>query len=129
MPPSNVTTRPSPTVVSKDAQFTVVHAGPSEDAATGDVRGRITDQHDQPAAGATVVATSELLTDEQVVIADDNGRWYFTKLRPGKYTLVFYYDNGVFSGNVHVRADSVARVTLDRWKPKPVGEVEVRIKE
>jgi Carboxypeptidase regulatory-like domain len=63
----------------------------------GEVRGRITDWHDEPAVGCTVVAVSPNLVGEQVVITDEHGDYDITKLPPGYYELTMYYDDHMFT--------------------------------
>jgi Carboxypeptidase regulatory-like domain len=70
----------------------------------GEVLGRITDWHDEPAVGCTVVAMSPNLVGEQVVITDEHGDYDITKLPPGYYSLTMYYNDNTF-----VRTDIAMR--------------------
>jgi Carboxypeptidase regulatory-like domain len=70
----------------------------------GEVLGRITDWHDEPAVGCTVVAVSPNLAGEQVVITDEHGDYDITKLPPGYYSLTMYYNDNTF-----VRTDIALR--------------------
>jgi hypothetical protein len=63
----------------------------------GQVFGHITDWHDEPAVGCTVVAVSPNLAGEQAVITDEHGDYRITALPPGYYSLTFYYDDNVFT--------------------------------
>src|SRR5262245_47901742 len=81
-------------------------------AGVGSVRGTIRDKSGGAnAVGATVVATSPALQDEQVVITDDTGQYFLTSLPPGVYTLTVYYTDATFSrGNVLIQVGKEAVV-------------------
>jgi outer membrane receptor protein involved in Fe transport len=94
----------------------------------GSLRGQIRDKaNNEPAVGATVVATSPALQGEQVVLADDTGLYFLTSLPPGAYTLTVYYNDGTFTrGNVTVQIgkEAVVNITVDSTSTngKPKGE-------
>ncbi len=95
----------------------------------GSLRGLIKDKSvGEPAAGATVVATSPALQGEQVVITDETGQYFITSLPPGIYTLTVYYNDATFSrGNVliSVGKEAVVNVSVDSKanEGRPKGEV------
>ncbi len=94
----------------------------------GSVRGIIRDKSNgEPAAGATVVATSPSLQGSQVGLTDDGGQYFITSLPPGLYLLTVYYADATFSrGNVFIQVgkQSVVNVTVDTTAAtgKPRGE-------
>lgn len=98
-------------------------------ATVGSMRGQIRDKAaNEPAIGATVVATSPALQGEQVVITDENGQYFITSLPPGVYTLTVYYNDATFSRSnviVQVGKEAVVNVTVDSGAAsgKPKGEV------
>ena len=98
-------------------------------ATVGSLRGIIRDKaNGEPAAGATVVATSPALQGEQVVITEGDGVYYITSLPPGLYVLTVYYNDATFSrGNVLIQIgkEAVVNVTVDSGASagKPKGEV------
>ncbi|HEX4455855.1 MAG TPA: TonB-dependent receptor [Kofleriaceae bacterium] len=95
----------------------------------GSLRGQIRDKAaNEPAIGATVVATSPALQGEQVVITDDTGQYFITALPPGVYTLTVYYNDVTYSrGNVLVQVgkEVVVNVSVNTADTagKPKGEV------
>jgi len=95
----------------------------------GSLRGQIRDKAaNEPAIGATVVATSPALQGEQVVITDDTGQYFITALPPGVYTLTVYYNDVTYSrGNVLVQVgkEVVVNVSVNTSDAsgKPKGEV------
>jgi len=85
--------------------------------------GQITDgATNEPAIGATVVATSPNLVGEQVVITDDQGTFRIVDLPAGYYRLTIYYNETTTE-----RSDVISReagatnvvVRLDRPPPPP----------
>ncbi len=96
-------------------------------ATVGSLRGLIKDKStNEPALGATVVATSPALVGEQVVLTDADGTYFITALPPGVYTLTVYYENKTFArGNVLVQLgkEAVINITVDpKAEGKPVGK-------
>jgi hypothetical protein len=91
-------------------------------ATVGSLRGVLKDKATgEPAAGATVVATSAAMVGEQVVITDETGAYFLTALPPGTYTLTIYYNNQPFSRpNVLVQLgkEAVVNVTVTSDVPK-----------
>jgi hypothetical protein len=84
----------------------------------GSLRGVLKDKgnKNEPAVGATVVATSPALQGEQVVITDDTGQYFITSLPPGVYTLTVYYNDATYSrGNVLIQIgkEAVVNVSVD----------------
>ncbi|MGE3546915.1 MAG: TonB-dependent receptor, partial [Kofleriaceae bacterium] len=87
-------------------------------ATVGSLRGTIRDKgsNNEPAVGATVVATSPALQGEQVVITEDGGQYFLSSLPPGLYVLTVYYNDATFSrGNVLIQVgkEAVVNVTVD----------------
>jgi outer membrane receptor protein involved in Fe transport len=95
----------------------------------GSMRGQVRDKGaNEPAVGATVVATSPALQGEQVVISDDTGQYFITALPPGVYTLTVYYNDVTYSrGNVLVQVgkEVVVNISVNTADTtgKPKGEV------
>jgi hypothetical protein len=87
------------------------------DVGTGSLRGQVRDAAaNGPAAGATIVATSPAMPNEQVAVADDQGRYSFTELPAGTYTLTTYYDGVAHErGNVLVQRgnEGVVNISVD----------------
>ncbi len=54
---------------------------------TGNIKGVVRDEKNEPIGGVTVVATSPALIGEQVVMTDDKGLFVISNLPPGIYTL------------------------------------------
>jgi hypothetical protein len=83
----------------------------------GSARGVITDKATGgPAVGATVVATSPALVNEQIVLTDGDGQYFLSSLPPGVYTLTIYYLDQQFTrGNVLVQVgkEAVVNVPVD----------------
>ena len=98
-------------------------------ATVGSLRGVLKDKStNEPAVGATVVATSPALVGEQVVITDETGQYFITSLPPGLYTLTIYYNNQPFSRQgvlIQLGKEAVVNVTVDSASAsgKPSGEV------
>jgi carboxypeptidase family protein/TonB-dependent receptor-like protein len=94
---------------------TEVHA--QAGGTTGSIRGQVRDKlNGEPAASATVVATSPALQGEQVVFADDTGLYFLTALPPGEYTLTVYYLDHPFTRNnviIQVGKEAVVNITVD----------------
>jgi hypothetical protein len=97
-------------------------------ATVGSLRGVIRDvgQNREPAAGATVVATSPALQGEQVVITDDTGQYFITSLPSGMYTLTVYYNDATFSrSNVLIQVGKEAVVNVNVNSKAGEGKKEV----
>ncbi|MGE3456824.1 MAG: TonB-dependent receptor, partial [Kofleriaceae bacterium] len=101
-------------------------------ATVGSLRGTIRDKgsNNEPAVGATVVATSPALQGEQVVITEDGGQYFISSLPPGLYVLTVYYNDATFSrGNVLIQVgkEAVVNVTVDTGaaQGRPKGETIV----
>src|SRR5258705_13540890 len=63
----------------------------------GSLRGLIRDKSTgQTAPGATIVATSTALVNEQVALTEENGQYFITSLPPGMYKLTIIYENKTF---------------------------------
>ena len=80
----------------------------------------------EPAVGATVVATSPALQGEQVVITDDTGQYFITALPPGVYTLTVYYNDVTYTRSnvlLQVGQDIVVNVSVNSATNKTKGEV------
>ena len=100
---------------------------PATAAGTG-VRGMLHDKAtNEPAVGATVVASSPAMQGEKVVISDEHGNYAIPDAPPGVYTLTVYYNDSTFSrGNVLVQngKQAVVNVTIDTNEHgHPKGEV------
>ena len=93
----------------------------------GGARGVVRDKATkEPAAGATVVATSPALVGEQVVLTDENGQYFISALPPGVYTLTIEYLGQQFvRGDVLVQVgkEALVNVTVDSSTAR--GEVVV----
>ena len=109
----------------------LIHTGDAyaQSNTAGALRGVIKDKAtNEPAVGATVVATSPSLVGEQVVITDGDGQYFVTSLPPGVYTLTIYYNDKPFSrGNVLIQVgkEAVVNVTVDSAAGKAGGETIV----
>src|SRR5206468_959070 len=56
-------------------------------AQTGSLRGRLTDLHSQPVAGATVVLRNAASGAEARTVTSKDGSYHFASLEPGAYVL------------------------------------------
>ena len=92
-------------------------------ATVGGVRGVVRDKATkEPAAGATVVATSPSLVGEQTAITDETGQYFISALPPGVYTLTIYFGRTFTRGGVLVRVGKEAVVNLDVTSDGATGE-------
>jgi hypothetical protein len=92
----------------------------AQSSTTGAVRGQIKDKaNGETVIGATVVATSNVLQGQQVVITDENGLYFIDSLPPGTYSIsVFYGDDEkpkISRGNVLIQVgkQSVVNIPID----------------
>jgi hypothetical protein len=98
-------------------------------SAVGQLRGVVKDKGtNEPAVGATVVATSPSLQGEQVVITDETGQYFVTSLPAGAYTLTVYYNDATYARSnvlVQVGKEAVINITVNSAESagKPKGEV------
>jgi hypothetical protein len=76
-------------------------ARPGGSPTTGRLEGRAIDDNKEPMIGMTVVLTSPALVGEQVVISDEQGKFFLENLPPGTYQTTYYYNNTSF-GNPKV---------------------------
>jgi hypothetical protein len=124
-PPSNTSVRPSPPERA-GAKLTSETVGPTDDPATGVIVGSIRNHLKEPLIGTVVVATSPVLQGEIVAVADEGGEFELKALAPGRYTLLFYFTDVTYSGEVVVEAGREVHVKLANWNPVPP---EVKIKD
>src|SRR5450755_4694954 len=98
-------------------------------SSVGQLRGVVKDKGtNEPAVGATVVATSPALQGEQVVITDETGQYFVTSLPAGAYTLTVYYNDATYARSnvlVQVGKEAVINITVNSAENagKPKGEV------
>jgi hypothetical protein len=98
-------------------------------ATVGSLRGTVKDKSNgEPAAGATVIATSPALQGDQWAIVDESGQYFLTSLPPGVYTLTVLYTEVSFSRSnilVQIGKEAVVNLTVDSGEAagKPKGEV------
>ncbi len=87
------------------------------------ILGHITDgESNEPAIGATVVATSPNLVGEQVALTDESGAFRITDLPAGYYRLTIYY-NDTTTERTDVASREVSATEVDiRVEPAPVRD-------
>ncbi|MEO8550505.1 MAG: carboxypeptidase regulatory-like domain-containing protein [Kofleriaceae bacterium] len=85
------------------------------------ILGHVTDgESNEPAIGATVVATGSNLVGEQVVITDERGGFQLVDLPPGFYRLTIYWNNQTTERtDVASREASVTEVAVHLDLPPP----------
>ncbi|MBX3156602.1 MAG: carboxypeptidase regulatory-like domain-containing protein [Deltaproteobacteria bacterium] len=85
-------------------------------APTGELHGLATDDAGDPVAGCTVVASSPVLTREEIALSDEHGRWTIAALPPGIYTTNYYWDDQTYSNrNIPVRSSQITFERLVDW--------------
>ena len=109
-------------------------AAAQSSSATGGLHGVLHERATgEPAAAATVVATSPSLQGEEVMVADEYGRYWFVGLPPGVYVLTVYYnDNTSSRTDVLVQAgqDTSADMQLEaEQKSAPSEGIDIWLDE
>ena len=98
-------------------------------SSVGQLRGVVKDKGtNEPAVGATVVATSPSLQGEQVVITDETGQYFITSLPAGAYTLTVYYNDATYARSnvlVQVGKEAVINITVNSAESAGKGKGEI----
>ncbi len=95
-------------------------------ATTGSLRGEIKDPRGYIMYGLTVVARNQATEQETNAIANDQGKFVFDTLEPGKYTLISQAQNiELILGNVTLEAGMLTETELLALETRPTGNVAV----
>lgn len=106
------------------AFFAGLWAIPAQAAQTGELQGYVVDDSGLPIAGARVILSSpQMIGGEKVQVTDSDGRFRFSELDPGVYTVIISHSSfrGFTEEGIEVGID--AKVIRD-YLLEPAGTVE-----
>lgn len=96
---------------------------------TGTINGKILFEKKEPLPGITVILTSpSMAVSEMVAVTNENGKYYFHSLSPGKYTARFIGENfqTLVKKDIDVNIGRTSTIDVSMSLQKQMEEIEVK---